>query len=127
AAQEVLDKAREDLDAVGGRIADAETRATEWRDQVRAQQQLVMERKVALAGAREKLSAARGTLQRLGRSETELAERGSRLDNELERGAQEYGETVATLVLHKERLIAALDAARIAQDALAETRTIFDA
>ena len=127
AAQEILDRARIDLESVGTRITDAELRATTWREQVHAQQQLVMERKVALAGAREKLSAARGTLQRLARSETELAERGKRLDTELELGAQEYGETVATLVRHKERLHEALDAARAAHDTLAETRTIFDA
>ncbi|MDB4935619.1 MAG: Chromosome partition protein smc [Labilithrix sp.] len=127
AAQEVLDKASLDLDEVTSRITDAETRATDWRDQVQAQQQLVMERKVALAGAREKLAAARGTLQRLARSEAELRERAKRLDNELERGAAEYGETAATLVRHKERLGDALDAARIAQDLLAETRTVSDA
>jgi chromosome segregation protein len=86
-----------------------------------------MERKVALASAREKLSAARGTLQRLARSEAELAERGKRLDTELERGAAEFGETAATVVKHKAGLAAALDTARVAQDALSETRTVFDA
>jgi chromosome segregation protein len=126
-AQDILDAARTTLEEVSSQIADAETRATEWRDQVQSQQQLVMERKVALAGAREKLAAARGTLQRLARSETELAERGSRLHAELERGAAEYGETAATLVRHKERLIDALDAARLAHESLAETRTVFDA
>ena len=127
AAQEVLDKARIDLEEVSARITDAETRATEWRDQVRDQQQLVMERKVALAGAREKLAAARGTLQRLARSEAELGDRAKRLHTELERGAAEYGETAATLVRHKERLIDATGAARVAQELLAETRTVFDA
>ena len=127
AAQEVLDAARIALDDVSTRITDAESRATEWRDQVKDQQQLVTERKVALAGAREKLSAARGTLQRLARSEAELGDRAKRLHAELERGAADFGETAATLVRHKERLIAAIDAARIAQELLAETRTVFDA
>jgi chromosome segregation protein len=126
-AQEILDAARTSLEEVSSRIADAETSATGWRDQVQSQQQLVMERKVALAGAREKLAAARGTLQRLARSETELAERGGRLHAELERGAAEYGETAATLVRHKERLIDAHLAARLAHELLAETRTVFDA
>ena len=124
---EILDSARAALEAVASQITEAETSATEWRDKVQAQQQLVMERKVALAGAREKLSAARGTLQRLARSESELAERARRLDTELERGAAEYGETAATLVRHKERLIDALETARIAHELLAETRTVFDA
>jgi len=126
-AQEVLDRARAEHETIQGSIAEAEARATEWRDQVQAQQQMVMERKVALAGAREKLTAARGTLQRLARSEAELAERGKRLDGELEGGARETGETAATLVRHRERLGEALDAARAAQDALAEARTVFDA
>ncbi|MEA2746878.1 MAG: chromosome segregation protein, partial [Myxococcales bacterium] len=126
-AQEILEAARAALEDVASRITDAETRATEWRDQVHSQQQLVMERKVALAGAREKLSAARGTLQRLARSETELGERAKRLDTELERGAAEYGATAATLVRHKEHLIDAVDAARVAHDLQAETRTVFDA
>jgi chromosome segregation protein len=126
-AQEVLDRARVDLDEVSARIASAETGATEWRDKVQAQQQLVMERKVALAGAREKLAAARGTLQRLARSETELTERAKRLDGELERGAAEFGETAATLVRHKERLADGILAARAAQEAHAEMRTVFDA
>lgn len=127
AAAQVLDEARAQLEAVSGRISEAETKATEWREQVTAQQQLVMERKVALAGAREKLSAARGTLQRLARSESELSDRARRLDAELCEGAREMGETAATLVRHKERLGEALDAARAAQDALAEARTVFDA
>jgi len=127
AAQEVLDKARIELDEVSARISDAETRATEWRDQVRDQQQLVMERKVALAGAREKLAAARGTLQRLARSEAELGERAKRLHTELELGAAEYGETAATLMRHKELLVDATEAARIGQELLAEARTVFDA
>ncbi len=126
-AQAVLEQARLVLETAATQITEAEARAADWRDQVTAQQQLVLERKVALAGAREKLSAARGTLQRLARSELELAERGKRLDNELENGAREYGETVALLVRHKEALIDAAGAARLSQEALAETRTVFDA
>lgn len=127
AAQEVLDQAREELAGASAEIGEAEARAAEWREQVKTQQELVMERKVALAGAREKLTAARGTLQRLTRSEAELSERAGRLDGELREGARELGETAATLVKHKERLIDALHAARVAADALAEARTVFEA
>ena len=126
-AQELLDRSREDLVAVEAKIAEAEARAAEWREQVKAQQNALMERKVALAGAREKLTAARGTLQRLARSESELAERARRLDSELQDGARDMGETAATLVKHKELLGLALDAARAAHDALAEARTVFEA
>lgn len=127
AAQEVLDQAREELAGVAAKITEAEARAAEWREQVKTQQELVMARKVALAGAREKLTAARGTLQRLTRSEAELAERARRLDGELCEGAHEFGETAATLMKHKERLADALEAARAAQEALIESRTAFEA
>jgi len=126
-AEEALAAARAAVDAATGEITLAEQRATEWREQTQAQRELVMERKVALAGAREKLAAARGTLQRLARSEAELAERTSRLDTELEGGARETGETAALLVRHKERLGEATVAARTAQEALTELRTVFEA
>jgi chromosome segregation protein len=126
-AQQILDQAREELEGASAEIGEAEARATEWREQVKTQQELVMERKVALAGAREKLTGARAALQRLERSEAELSERARRLDGELCEGARELGETAATLVKHKERLIDARDAARVAQDALVEARTVFDA
>jgi chromosome segregation protein len=124
--QETLDKAREELAAVEATIVEAETRAAEWRERVTAQQQLVMERKVALAGAREKLAAARGTVERLTRSEAELSERARRLDSELCEGARDFGETAALLVKHRERLGEALDAAKKAQEALADARAVFE-
>jgi chromosome segregation protein len=127
AAEQVLEQARAELAGVDEKIAHAEASASDWSEQVTAQRARVMERKVALAGAREKLTAARGTLQRLTRSEAELSDRARRLDNELCEGARDMGETAATLVKHKERLGEALDAARAAQDALVEARTVFDA
>ncbi len=126
-AQAQLDEARAGLDAAQSGIAEAEMKATEWREQVASQQQMVMDRKVALAGAREKLTAARGTLQRLAKSEAELSERARRLDAELEAGAREMGETAATLVRHRERLGEAVLAGRAAQEALVTARTVFDA
>ncbi len=127
AAQNVLATARASVNVVTASIAEAEARALEWREQVAEQQQRVLERKVALAAAREKLAAARGTLQRVARSEAELTERSRRLDEELERGAVEYGETAAMLVRQKERLGEAQSMARAAQELFAEARTAFDA
>ena len=127
AAHEMLEQAREEWAAASAEIGEAEARAASSREQVKAQQELVMERKVLLASAREKLTAARGTLQRLTRSEAELSDRARRLDGELCEGARELGETAATLVKHKERLHAALEAARVAQAELVESRTAFDA
>ncbi len=127
AAQAQLDEARAGFETSQSGIAEAEMKATEWREHAAAQQQMVMDRKVSLAGAREKLTAARGTLQRLAKSEAELSERARRLETELEAGAREMGETAATLVKHRERLGDATLAARAAQEALAEARTVSDA
>jgi chromosome segregation protein len=125
-ARRVLDDARAALDDVTAKMSGAESLAMSWREQVEAQRQIVTERKVRVAGTREKLTAARGTLQRLARSTEELAERRRRLEEELVAGARSIGETAAVLVAHKEKLQEALDAARVAADALAAARGVFD-
>lgn len=97
AAQATLDQAREDCAGVDAKIAEAETNAADWREQVKAQQSMLMEAQ-GRAGAREKLSAAKSTLARLAKSEEELTERAQRLETELCDGAAEIGITAATLV-----------------------------
>jgi chromosome segregation protein len=125
--EDALDAALAEVAALETRMTDAEISAAEWRERVKTQQEALMERRVALAGAREKLTAARATLQRLTRSEAELGERTDRLDAELRDGAREFGETAAMIVRHKERLTEAREAARVAQETLGEARTIFEA
>ena len=125
-ARRVLDEARASLEEVSSKIQAAEALASSWHEQVDARRQLVTERKVRVAGTREKLSAARGTLQRLARSTEELTERGRRLEDELVAGARAFGETAALLVAHKEKLQNALDQARVAADTLADARGVFD-
>lgn len=126
-AQEILETAKALIETLGADVVHAEASATEWRERSLAQQALVLERKVALAGAREKLTAARGTLQRLSRSESELADRSRRLEGELAEGAREMGETAAILVRHRERLQEATAAATLAHTLLAEVRTTHEA
>jgi chromosome segregation protein len=126
-AEQTLDEARTTRDDVLTKVVDAESLAGSWRMQVEAQRQSVMEKKVELAKAREKLAASQGAMQRLSRSVDELDERRKRLEEELAQGARTYGETAALLVQHKEKLYLALDGLRSAQDALAEARTVFDA
>ena len=126
-AEAALDALREELAGLEAQIRDAETHAVEAREQVKAQQEALMERKVSLAGAREKLTGAKSTLERLKKSEIELSERARRLDDELSEGARELGETAAHYVLHKERLGAAQNAARVAQELLTESKTLFEA
>ena len=125
-AQRVLDEARGVLEDVTARMDEAEVCAASWREQVDTQRRRVVELKVHLAGTREKLSAARGTLHRLARSTEELSERGRRLEEELHAGARSLGETAALLMAHKEKLHAALDAATIASATLGEARAVFD-
>ncbi len=108
-------------------LALADTEYGEARQKTDAQRDVVLSRKVNVAKAREKLQAARGTLVRLEKSREELTERHSRLEDELCRGAAEMGEAVALIVTHKDKLMAALDRARAAADALAEVRAVFDA
>jgi chromosome segregation protein len=125
-ARQVLDDARAVLADVSAKMRDAETLAASWREQVDARRQAVTERKVRVAGTREKLTGARGTMQRLARSTSELEARGRRLEEELVLGAKAFGETAAAMVLHKEKLHAALDVARDAAAALAEARAVFE-
>ena len=125
-AQLVLDEARGVLDEVSSQMRDAETVAASWREQVEARRQIVTERKVRVAGTREKLTASRGTMQRLARSEGELTERHQRLEEEMLSGARTFGETAALLVLHKEKLGDALDRARACAEELASVRLVFE-
>jgi len=62
-----------------------------------------LERKVALAGAREKLSAARGTLQTPRAQRDRAGERAKRLDTSYRTAHASSARPAATLVLHTER------------------------
>jgi chromosome segregation protein len=125
-AQRVLDEARAVLEERQMGLGDAEAVSASWREQLAERRHVVTERKVQRAGAREKLTAATGTLQRLARSTEELGERARRLNEELYAGARAMGETAALVVLHKERLQQALDTQHVAADALAEARGVSD-
>jgi len=126
-AQQVLEEARSFFEEKQIVLGDAESVAADWRTQLDARRHVVTERKVQRAGAREKLSAATGTLTRLARSIDELAERGRRLIDELHAGARSFGETAALIAQHKGLLQIALDAQNVTAGALAEARTIADA
>jgi len=121
--QRILDEASALHDEGNAQLGEAEELAASWRDRVDAQRQVLTEKKVQLAGAREKLTAARGTLNRLERSTKELEDRRTRLQAELVECARSSGETAAVLVMHREKLDAALNVARAAADELMRTRT----
>jgi chromosome segregation protein len=126
-AQLVLEETRLVFEEKQAGLGEAEAVAMDWREQLDARRQIVTERKVHRAGAREKLSAATGTLMRLARSIEELSERGRRLVDELHAGARSIGETAALIAQHKELLQLALDTQRVAAEALAEARGVADA
>jgi chromosome segregation protein len=125
-AQQVLDDARALLDEVTAKLGEHEALAASWRAEVDVARQIVTEKKVHWAGAKEKLTAARGTLQRLERSTQELTERRRRLEDEMISGARALGESAALAMAHKEKLVSALDRARDAGERLAATRTDYD-
>ncbi|WP_394839764.1 chromosome segregation protein SMC [Pendulispora rubella] len=104
-------------------LGEAEALAESWRDRVDAQRQVLTEKKVQLAGAREKLTAARSTLARLERSTKELEERRTRLQAEILECAKSMGETAALLMAHREKHAAAAEIARVAAEGLTRVRT----
>ncbi len=125
-ASRQLDTARETHRASSHQLGEAESIATAWAEQVDERRHHVTERRIRVAGTREKLAAAKGTVSRLSRSTGELASRKLRLELQLTHDAKEHGRTAAQLFLHKETLQGALDAAREAQAVLVEARSAFD-
>jgi chromosome segregation protein len=114
-----LDTAEEELREAGMTLAHA-------RERLDGQRQAVTAAKVAIAATREKLSAARGTESRLSRSARELEERAARVDAELVANSHAWGETAALLALHRERMQAATDHARVAVQELSRARALFE-
>ncbi|MEO6420313.1 MAG: chromosome segregation protein SMC, partial [Polyangiaceae bacterium] len=125
-AQRILEEAQTLLDDVTSKVADGEVLAASWQEQVSELRHIVTDKKMRLAGAREKLNAARGTLLRLDRSTTELVERRNRLEVELVAGARAFGETAAVLVAHKTKLQDALDISRAAAEVLEKARAEYE-
>jgi len=127
AARQVLDESRGQAEGLTARQLEAETLAATWREQVEEQRHAVTEYKVRIAGTRERLSAAKGTLERLARSTTELGERARRLQEELYDNARQVGQTAAAWMEHRELLGMALDEHRTCTETLAVARGEFDA
>jgi len=125
-AASTLDETRETLTAAERLASEAATFAQSWISEVEARRAHVTERRVRVAGTREKLFAARGTSSRLEKSLIELGERHGRLITQLADGAREIGESAAKVYLHKEALHLALEQQREAEHALGLARASFD-
>ncbi|WP_394828664.1 chromosome segregation protein SMC [Pendulispora albinea] len=120
--QRLLDEANTLHEEGNAQLGESEALAESWRERVDMQRQVLTEKKVQLAGAREKLTAARATLSRLERSAQELEERRVRLQAEIQECARAAGETGAVLVAHREKFDAAQEIVRAAAEELARNR-----
>ncbi len=121
-AEQSLADGRAAQEEAGSLLGAAEAAAAEWRERVHAQQAIVTERKVLLARVRERAAAARGTVERLTRSCDELRARIRRLDEEGRECASNAGEAAALMMLSRELLAVAVEAAHAAHAALVEAR-----
>jgi chromosome segregation protein len=115
------------IEAAMEELREAEAALGEAAERLDGQRQAVTACKVAVAGTREKLAAARGTALRLARSAEELEERARRLEEELVEAARTFGKTAALIVAHKEELCRALDREGAAKDELGRALGVFEA
>ncbi len=115
-----LDDLRGKLEQAQAHLAQAEERASGWRERVAAQASLVTERKVRLAQVKEQTEAARISAERVGSQLEDLERRTTRLEQEADEAARSIGETAAKIVLCRESRI---DAASRAEEAHRELET----
>jgi chromosome segregation protein len=104
----------------------AEMLAAEWRERVLGQQSIVTDRKVRLARVRERTNAMRSTVERLARSCDELRARIARLEGERDECARGAGKAAATMMVSREKLRFAVEAAQESHAELAEARRTLD-
>jgi len=125
-ATEILDEAKARLELVAADLESAESGVLASREKLDEARAELTEHRVTIAGIRERLNGAKGTLNRLARSTDELESRGARLEDERTTNAVSFGETAAALFAHREKLGGALDVAREKNDALVAARGIFE-
>src|SRR5215471_7256839 len=104
----------------------AQADAAGWRTRVAEQLSVVTERKVRLARVREQVQAARGTVERLGRSHDELVGRAARLEDELGDIAAQRDQIAGRLDETKQACADAAAEADAKKEALSNARRIFD-
>jgi chromosome segregation protein len=125
-ANEGLQRAKVDLAEATTRIEAAEAAVATWRIELDAARADLTEHRVRVAGIRERLHGAKGTIGRLSRSTDELSVRAVKLEEERTANAVCFGETAASLLGHCERRGGALDRAREKSEALAAVRAVFE-
>ncbi len=121
-----LDSAKEQKLSADSETETARAVSESWRDQVLRQQSVVTERKVLLAQAKERALGVRQTVERLGRSCEEMAQRCERLEQERGECAVGAGASAAKIIVERELLSVAVVEARAADEALALAKTAVD-
>ncbi len=117
-----LDGATIEKEGLDRTADDAQRDADGQREELDARRQIVTDRKVQAARAKEKTRGLEGALDRLSRSAHELGEREARLEDELRTGAKRQGELAGALFVDKEKLGLAIDAAHLRKDELTSAR-----
>lgn len=125
-AEQELAEGTARLEAASGALGEAEQELVARREQLGLRQQSFTERKVLLAQIRERAAAARGALERLGRSHEELRGRVEALESERHAGAFEAGQLAASVMRAREQLTDAKQLARGAKVAFEEARGELD-
>jgi chromosome segregation protein len=106
--------------------ADAQGAAESERAELDARRQLVTDKKVSAARAKEKTRGLAGALDRLSRSAQELGDRKARLEDELLLGAKRQGELAGGMFRGKERLGEAVELATAHRERLTQCRVAHD-
>jgi chromosome segregation protein len=125
-AVEVVETARETLSRLASELEAAEASVATWRIALDAARADLTEHRVKVAGIRERLTSARGTLTRLGRSTSELEARRARLDLERSTNETTQIETREAWTTHRAACDAALDRAREKNELLLAARGVFE-
>jgi chromosome segregation protein len=126
AARAKLDEGCAARDDASASLTQIEQRTMDWGQRVHAQQAIVTERKVRVARVRERAAGLKNTIERLARSCDELGGRIAKLDAERLECARGAGQAAAVMLLSRERLAAAVEAAHEAARALTRARTELD-
>lgn len=122
-----LEAANTEKTSVDRDTEDAQRAVDSEREVLEACRHVVTDKKVNAARAKEKTRALEGALERLSRSAQELADRETRLNDELLQGARRQGELAGLLFTDKERLHLAIDAAHARKDDLSVARESHEA
>ncbi len=121
-----LEDAYQEKSAVDADGEDAQREADAHREELDARRQVVTDRKISVARAKEKTRGIEAALERLSRSANELADRERRLREELVAGARRQGELAGFLFVSREKLDDKVADAHACREALAAAKNVHE-